>query len=388
MLEHGPATRSVFLKKPWDSSDDNRLVKILVVGGLMMLCDAIRKIRSVVRIVVVNIVVFIVLVAISELILSFFLRDYNFYSRTYPGQYDERTVVPIDWAEKDDAFGWTLKKGSLFRGKDGVLYRANKQGFRDEKNFFSNTITSSRKRIMMIGDSYAFGLYLEEQYILPVRLQGMLAPHFVVYNVSMPGWGIDQMCLAFNKLSASINPDLVVFVYIDDDITRVLEAFRDIEKMNKPSFDVVGGKIVRREAAPRSWYQELCMSFISRSRIANFIYKKYHHYYAKKIVIGMLDDLIGGTKRKLLFVRYPRYQEQKNFIRKFNLAFFDLAKIFDARKIAYYDLTGDFDKLPTAEQKKLYLDEGHPSDKGCDYVAQLLKKFIIGNWWKSDTGIQ
>jgi len=340
---------------------------------------SIEKIRRIAFLVIVNIFIFIVLFLVSEAVLSFVMRDYNFYIRTYPGQYDGKEIKHIDWAEKDESFGWTLQKGVSFAGKDGIVYRANRQGFRDVKDF-ATAGAATKKRIMLLGDSFAFGLYIDERHILPVRLQEMLHPRYSVYNVSMPGWGIDQMILAYDMYVEILKPDLVVFVYIDDDITRVLEAFRDIEKMNKPSFDVVNGKIVRREIAPRLWFQKICASFISRSRIVNFIYKKYHHYYAKNITIAMLDELIGEAKRKLLFVRYPRYQEQKNFIRTFNLAFFDLAKEFDARKVAYYDLTNDFEKLPREEHKKLYLDEGHPSEAGFEYVSKLLKQYIDADY--------
>jgi hypothetical protein len=46
--------------------------------------------------------------------------------------------------------------------------------------------------------------------------------------------GIDQMYLAYEKWENVIRPQVVILAFIDEDVDRVLEAYRVFEGMNKP----------------------------------------------------------------------------------------------------------------------------------------------------------
>lgn len=47
-----------------------------------------------------------------------------------------------------------------------------------------------------------------------------------VFNVTVPGWGIDQMYLAYRRYRDLLRPHVVVLVFLDEDVNRVVEAYR------------------------------------------------------------------------------------------------------------------------------------------------------------------
>lgn len=86
---------------------------------------------------------------------------------------------------------------------------------------------------MVLGDWFTFGVYVEEPKTLPAHLATQLGEGFELFNVSSPGWGVDQMYLAYRKFVEVLDPDVVVLVYINDDVRRAFES--EIEG-EKPSF--------------------------------------------------------------------------------------------------------------------------------------------------------
>ncbi len=97
---------------------------------------------------------------------------------------------------------------------------------------------------MVLGDSFVFGTYLDDADTLCAQLQALLGAGNEVYNFGIPGWGVDHGTSLTWKYVDLIQPDVVMAVYIDDDVTRVFESYRVVEGLNKPSFNVDDGRLI------------------------------------------------------------------------------------------------------------------------------------------------
>jgi hypothetical protein len=128
--------------------------------------------RKVALLLVINAVSAVVLFALGELYLR--VRGDHWYQRTYPGQHPDNPASRTYFLQHD-VFGWTGNPADP---------DVNAQGFRNAFDFSAVDVTSPTRRVMMLGDSFMFG-----------------------YGMA----------------------------FIDDDVSRVLEAYRMWEGLNKPS---------------------------------------------------------------------------------------------------------------------------------------------------------
>ncbi|MBW2968463.1 SGNH/GDSL hydrolase family protein, partial [Candidatus Woesearchaeota archaeon] len=93
------------------------------------------------------------------------------------------------------------------------------------------------RRIIMIGDSFTFGVGVQDNETMAAQLQARLSkikgPHLMkdaeVINLGEPGYGVSQMIAKYRKKGADLEPDTVIMTLIEDDIYRQ-------QSTNDPSF--------------------------------------------------------------------------------------------------------------------------------------------------------
>ena len=229
------------------------------------------------------------------------------YVRTSPGRHATKVAI---WVEPDPELGWTVTRRPEWGILERVPYRINRQGFRHGEDFDSMPRkTSERHRVLVLGDSFTFGVHLQDNETLPAFLGQRLGPKWEVINLGVPGYGIDQMVLSYEKHHDSLQPDTVVLVFIDEDIDRVFEAFRTLDGLAKPSFDLEGGELVARKASERT----ILDSLLHRSRIANVIYSRWYRPRESMRIadafLRRLAALVSSHREKLVVVRYPRLEQ-------------------------------------------------------------------------------
>ena len=90
------------------------------------------------------------------------------------------------------------------------------------------------KRIVVIGDSFAFGISdappgVSDEETYASRLEQLL-PETEVINLGIGGYGTDQILLMLKEEGIRYHPDLVIVGVVTDDFDRNLEWFRDYAK--------------------------------------------------------------------------------------------------------------------------------------------------------------
>src|SRR5918997_5269683 len=140
--------------------------------------------RKILLILTVNVLTFSALFLIGE---TFFrIRGVQPYVRTFPG-HNQNKYGLAPWAQSDEYLGWTSMVN---------VAENNPQGFRDKKNFDDIESYRSKIRIMILGDSFIYGAGVWAHESIPSLLGQKLSDKYAIFNLGVPGWGIDQMYLA------------------------------------------------------------------------------------------------------------------------------------------------------------------------------------------------
>lgn len=177
-------------------------------------------------------------IAVTELALS---RFYNPALRAFVGEFKNRASKNF---VTDPLTGWRMRPNITeflsnisIRHGYRVNYRSNEQGFRSEMDF---TRATSTKRIVLVGDSFTFGTAVELEKTFGGLLNVQLGDDVAVYNLAMPGFGLDQIWMSVRHQALPMKPTLIIMAFIDEDLDRSLTAYRHYEGFNKPTFELDG----------------------------------------------------------------------------------------------------------------------------------------------------
>ena len=271
----------------------------------------------------------------------------------------------------DHLTGWKMRPSHEFTWiTEGVghTYRSNTQGFRAEADF---TASDPRKKIVLVGDSYTFGAGADFQATFGSVLQ-QKSPGRVVYNLGMPGFGIDQVWMSVRHQALAFKPDLIVAGIVDADFDRSFEPYRAPEGFNKPTFKLVDNRLVQRTIEPpapfylRFLNEHSSIWAVSR-RVPKWLGRRYPvgDYYGlnQAMLAAMLEDCTRNSIPALFL-----YIPTKEF-----RPFPALAGYMQRIGANYIDLT----LIRPTPPHSIYLEQdGHLSPEGHHYVAGLIDAWI------------
>jgi len=118
-----------------------------------------------VKLVSINLLILIVLILLGEVTLRILFPNLYIYQRTVPNQFKDRAFdknfTKVLWPQKDYDLGWVCKRDSLLKFSSKyynsfpIIYKINKEGFRNPVDFSNlKDIDSNKKRLLLLGDSY------------------------------------------------------------------------------------------------------------------------------------------------------------------------------------------------------------------------------------------
>jgi hypothetical protein len=152
------------------------------------------------------------------------------------------TTVPI---AHDALLGWTMRPGHASDRPPNVVH-LNAQGARHPVDVPPDS-TFAGQRVVVLGDSFAFGADVPDDDTFVARLQ---RADRQVLNLAVIGYGHDQMLLRNERDALPYRPDVVVLVLVGCDLYRNLE---DFTAWHKPRFELQGSALVQVGWPPASF---------------------------------------------------------------------------------------------------------------------------------------
>ena len=118
---------------------------------------------------------------------------------------------------------------------DGVQVRFNNKGLRGPDIVPQK---GARRRLLVLGDSVAFGWGVAEESIFVTRLAESLSQAtgttWESINAGVCSYNTEQEFLYLENAGLALQPDLVVLVYVDNDIVTYAEKWKDAEAAKPP----------------------------------------------------------------------------------------------------------------------------------------------------------
>lgn len=136
----------------------------------------------------------------------------------------------------DEELGWRGVPGAsmVHSGPEWrVEVKMNGKGFRSKEEEYARA--SGKKRIVVLGDSYALGYGVSEEAGFASQLDRILGGDVEVVNLGMSGYSTDQELLLLEREGVRYDPDLVIVaVYLNDVYDNLIRYYN--EWYGKPRF--------------------------------------------------------------------------------------------------------------------------------------------------------
>ncbi len=299
----------------------------------------------------------------------------------------------------DPLLGWAHQPG-----QEGVFetpqfstnVRINKNGLRDREHSYERQ--DDNKRILVLGDSFAWGYGVEEPERFSQQLEKSIGAE--VINAGVSGYSTDQELLWYRNEGIKYETDLVIVEMAGNDIGD-----NDRQLVStiyyKPRFVIEAGQLVPvGYPVPKTSLQGKFIYTVSqRSALAYFLIQRYFDLLAGyekvkvnsaqttsagtvvsaksepfKLTIALLDEIRNiaeSRKAKFMIVTTDRWwnssssETYKDFIHSLETEGF---------------LVLDVESMPGFDPEVMLIpDDGHWSSEGHEFVASQIKAFIEKN---------
>lgn len=195
----------------------------------------------------------------------------------------------------DPLLGWSPIKGRrrIPNGKAFVSFNAD--GIRGTKDY-TKIKPPNTLRILVIGDSYSFGEGVNDDETYSHYIETLL-PNSEVLNLSVHGYGIDQMLLRLKRDGVPYKPDIIIFAFIENDINRISLSFRDYIK---PKYIFQNQRMFLSNAPippPEVFMQSrrLCPASFTLLRLIQD--RIYYHYKHEETRLPLANAIFGESFR-------------------------------------------------------------------------------------------
>lgn len=242
--------------------------------------------------------------------------------------------------------------------KTRPVYHINKDGL----NSYTNYSIKKQKdtyRILALGDSFTFGLFLSTQYAWPQVLEKELnenlhcsnIKHFEVINLGVGGYDLPYEAERFRLKGAKYKPDLVIWLLKDED-------FEWIDNLLQPILNTYNINNLSNT-------QAVSVTGLNFWKKAQTVYdskysKEYSIAYTNKALLNM-----GKTyHNKLLIINLPQYSTDPSVLQT-------IINFVQSRKNTYFD-----NSLPDILSKGGTFPETHPNRDGDKMIANSLLSYL------------
>jgi hypothetical protein len=253
-------------------------------------------------------------------------------------------------------------------------------------------------RILVFGDSFVFGVGVDEENLLTSHLERLLQPFFPdgveVVNMGVSGYSTDQEYLLLEEFGERLDPDVVILVVCDNDYIANSEDFA-YRRYYKPYFDIDDdGELHRRNVpVPRlTRSQEIKLWLGQESNLWNFVRSREstnsmvnvfvswfqvevprsprRPYKTTRAIVSLFANRVEGLGAELLVTSTGRQGENPDL-------FDNLSRQLRSERIQHLDL------LPVLEEARRRHPDRHwqlPGDMHWDRDAHELAALTIADY--------
>ena len=256
---------------------------------------------------------------------------------------------------------------------------------------YRNRLTSEKilnnNKILILGDSYTFGIYLKDKDTYVEKLQKDFRK-FSFINSSVPGWGLQDYQLFTKFFCKEINPKKIIVIMNSNDFSRLKNINTNVVKVKK---------------IENKFYRFLVDNFHTFSFLRKNIYlinsklnkkkdskiKKFpHNKFSKEKTLNIINankkiifEMKRGVKEcnselHFIYLGWVDYIKNENldptlFFLKNEINFFKTNNInFWNNNYALKNVHNDYDKF-------IIKHDGHPNELGSEEIYKSLKKIFI-----------
>ena len=211
-------------------------------------------------------------------------------------------------------------------------------------------------RIITLGDSFTYGLYVNTKDNWPEKLEDYLNERlscknikkFEVINLGVSNYDIKYSQERYKIRGQKYNPDLIIWFIVYDDMTRVNEIRIPITNTCKKELYQTDKLYIEKRNFCEQSYKDSIITNMGKDQIREYqqkVFNEFDNYFNKDL---------------LLFTYAINDQNDENLIRNFA----------NSRPRTYfYNLLSNVEILP----------DGHPSAKGYNQIANDLFKYLTEN---------
>ncbi len=314
-------------------------------------------------------------------------------------------VVPERiWTQYDSRLGWyhIPSKTATLDVKGRTLdVHINSAGFRGVREYQKEK-PADVKRILVLGDSFPFGFGVSDDETFPALLESRGRNREVI-NLSVPGYGIDQMLVAYRLIGAAYSPDIVVVCIFPEDFWRATRSFADSGHA-KPYFSLSrDGKLVLHNepvppqyqlntnqfpelleyGPPKSWLRQSALWRLSRKPLTKLAknLKLIDPDTSDEWTLGrvILKELIAEIRqsgsRPVIFLmpseRWARNERKDSLLKS-------LYRFADQQHVEMVDPTREFfEAAKRSDITDYYIkDDWHWTPKGHALAADILERYL------------
>ncbi len=149
-------------------------------------------------------------------------RDWQVESRYYLDMLASGRTRKLTIFAPDDLLGWSIAANS--RSED-EMYFNSAEGIRSASSGVLLTGPRRANRIALVGDSYTYAQDVDFASSWGRRLEINLGSEYEVLNFGVPGFGVDQAYLRYQRDVRPLKPDIVVFGLISHDLMRSMTVY-------------------------------------------------------------------------------------------------------------------------------------------------------------------
>jgi hypothetical protein len=286
------------------------------------------------------------------------------------------------------------------RGRE-IEIHTNSAGFRGAREYALKK-PAGIYRILVLGDSFPFGFGVADSDAFPAVLESR-DKTLEVINLSVPGYGIDQMLMAWRTIGAFYEADSVLIGVFPEDFWRATRSFADSGHA-KPYFTLSAKKELQLHNVPvppqyqlnRDQFPEVIQKsarerFLSGSCLYREVRKGWirlgknlglidpdteaEWILGREILRTLVSEIRKSGVKPVIFVLPPdRWARQKkpDSLRK------SLLRFARQEKVDLADPTSDFHAAVTREGIAAYYiqDDWHWTPKGHLLTADVAERFF------------